>query len=958
MALESVLLFKESAKKSFLILRWLLIIICSTMIVLSRNLLIDLTLAHLVVLLLIISNLLLHSLPERYLSRSFVYSCVGLIDVLLVTMALVISGQTDTDFYMVYFLIIIIAVLSQNLSRILISTFLIIVLYGIILFATTDQKTVFDSSVLLRLPFFLIIALVYAHLVQKLRGERTEKQEAAGLYEKSKSQAEMQKILKELNQDITTLDVYSLLRTLTEKVREILRVDICDASFVEGSAVNIMAVSGVHRGFLGSGVLGTHGGRMKKIIETRRPFAEFDASKGASGFRSEATRYPGVRGYLGVPFLSREGKAIGVIRALTYEPRDFTGEEVELLQQIANGAAIALENARLLEDLRSTNLELERSSREQRALREFLSNILLLNLEQILQRLTDQAAALFEADIAWIRVFDEQGQIKTGAVAGNQAVVKQIMRGQESQLIGRGRWMLDHGKPLAINDMAQDLDRPYRSGVKAADLHGFLGAPLLSRAQKPLGLIYVMTRLPRDFTLREIDLIGQFANGAAIAIENARLLQELKGKSQALESTNVRLTHLLEEQSALREIFAQINLLDLNQLLANLANRALKFLRVDHIQIRLLNKDRVLQTVALAGKGSERFRDQVLKSGKGRSTWIMQNRRPMAIRDIGQDMYFGPGSLMHDMGVKAYLGVPMISRAQQSIGVLLVTSLEERSFTEEEITIAQQFAAGAAIAIENTQLFEEVQNKSKELEEAYQTKSSFLNTMAHELRTPLNVILGTYQLLVEGYHGDLSEDQRQALERIERNANDLLRLIDEILGLVRLEAKRVPLKIEEFSLNELADELESSFHPLARKKGLELKFNVENSLPMVKSDPSKIKEIMQNLIANAVKYTDQGQVEIRAFCTNTDSDPERKRVSVAVRDTGIGMKESHLQHLFEPFYMAEGVDRSKYPGSGLGLSIVKRLVELLEGDIRVQSESGKGSVFTVDLPVSHSSAID
>ncbi|MFQ5539882.1 MAG: sensor histidine kinase, partial [Candidatus Binatia bacterium] len=272
--------------------------------------------------------------------------------------------------------------------------------------------------------------------------------------------------------------------------------------------------------------------------------------------------------------------------------------------------------------------------------------------------------------------------------------------------------------------------------------------------------------------------------------------------------------------------------------------------------------------------------------------------------------------------------------------------------TQREIDLIEQFANGAAIAIDKARLFEEVQKRSREAREAYEAKSEFLNTLAHELRTPLNVIIGSLQLLLDGFYGKVTEKQKPGLEMLERNAYDLRNLINGVLDLARIEAGKVPVIIEEFAPKEVVDELQSSYMDLYGEKGLELKFNLENSVPRLRSDKSKVKEILQNLLANAAKYTEKGVVELKVRrLKGKKVDPKRRRVAFSVRDTGIGIRNEDLSHLFEPFYLAEGVDRRKYPGTGLGLSIVKRLVEILDGEIQVQSKWGKGSTFTVIFPL-------
>lgn len=599
MPIQTVLIFpRETFQRYFLLLRWLVVIVSSLMIVFSEKLLLDLLWAHLLVIFLILSNLFLHFLPERILTRPIVHSAVGLGDIFLITLALAISGQTASDFYLAYFLVIMITALNQDLARIILSTTLIMILYGIIMFL--DDKGLANTTTLLRLPFFYIIALFYGYLVQLIRAERRQKEESLGLYRGSRSQADMQKLLKEISQDITSLDINSLLRKLTEKVREVFKVDVSDIRILEGESWRVMEISGLDPNLISSTRSGAIYGRLRWIVENRKPLMIPDSAEEETFPPGETVKTLGLRGYLGVPLLSRSGEVTGILRALTYQPRVFTQEEIDLLQQLANGAAVALENARL---------------------------------------------------------------------------------------------------------------------------------------------------------------------------------------------------------------------------------------------------------------------------------------------------------------------------------------------------------------------FEEVQKKSKELEEAFRAKSEFLNTMAHEIRTPLNVVIGHTELLEGGFYGDLNQKIKQRLETIGKNARTIVNLTDEILELARLEAKRVPLQIKEFPLKEMMDELEMSFIPLVEEKGLDLRFKLEGAIRTIKNDPSKIKEVVQNLLANAIKYTDRGEVELRVSTLpdGQSSDPKCGQISFSVRDTGIGIKGEDIPYIFEPFFMADGVDRVKYPGTGLGLSIVKRLVTLLGGEIKVESEWGKGSTFTFILPVVHRS---
>ena len=253
--------------------------------------------------------------------------------------------------------------------------------------------------------------------------------------------------------------------------------------------------------------------------------------------RSKTTQQAGFSFFAAFPIKSKT-RTLGGIVCIGQNPRRLTPKEIQLIMAMSGQIGIAVENASLYEEVR-------KKSFEQGALREFLSNLLLLDLDSLLQRLTQQAVSLFKAEIAWVRLFDKQGKLLSRAIAGDEAAIS-LMPLTAVGMGGRRKWILDNRKPLAIKDMAQDPVRPYLGMFKAADLHGFLGASLFSKDGKPLGVIFVATRSPREFSQREIELIEQFANGAAIAIQNARLFEEVCAGREQLQALSRRLVEVQE----------------------------------------------------------------------------------------------------------------------------------------------------------------------------------------------------------------------------------------------------------------------------------------------------------------------------------------------------------------------------------------------------------------------------
>jgi signal transduction histidine kinase len=322
---------------------------------------------------------------------------------------------------------------------------------------------------------------------------------------------------------------------------------------------------------------------------------------------------------------------------------------------------------------------------------------------------------------------------------------------------------------------------------------------------------------------------------------------------------------------------------------------------------------------------------------------VFAQREPTQVADLREEPASDLNNVALRAGYRARMVAPLL-RGEDIVGMLVVRRCTPGEFARNTVDIIKTFAAQSALAIQNARLFHEIEDKSRELQEASQHKSQFLANMSHELRTPLNAILGYTELLADGAYGDPSEKMLGVLKRLEANGKHLLGLINDVLDLSKIEAGQLVLDLSDYSVQDIAQTVRSTLEPLAADKRLSFKVEVAPELPAGHGDGRRLTQVLINLVGNAIKFTDAGEVAIKAEANNG-------AFHVSVCDTGPGITAADQAKLFQEFQQADNAITKKKGGTGLGLAISKRIIEMHGGKIWVESQPGQGSTFTFTLPV-------
>ena len=684
-----------------------------------------------------------------------------------------------------------------------------------------------------------------------------------------------------------------------------------------------------------------------EIVRTRQPIVTDDYIQECLCREITPGGRPG-RAWMGVP-LNAGDQVIGVMNVSSFDPAvTYSDEQLEIFSAIADQAAAILDKARLYR-------EMEEHARRLAALNEVGSVITsTLDLHTALNLIMDKAVELLQAEAGSLLLVDQDtGELVFGVTAGpGSADLVGTRLSPDTGVVGA---VLQEGKPITIKDAQKDK-RWYRDLDDSFVTHSIIAVPMVSRG-RTIGAVELLNR--RDgvpFDEDDERLLMAFATNAAISIENARLFTQ----------TDQALAARVEELSMMQRIDRELNAtLDYNRVMSLVLGWALRMTRADvgivAVVVETESGLRGLHFLVNRGYPEELIstHEEVpwpLEQGiVGR---VVRTGKPELVEDVGNDSDYAPVV----PGMIAQLTVP-IRREEQIVGVIALESSHRDRFNLEALEFVVRLADHATIAIENARLFQQVRR-------ANEAKTEFVSFVSHELKQPMTSIKGYTDLLIKGTVGELTDAQSSFLETVRSNVDRMNILVSDLLDISRIESGRIRLEFGSVSIEKVIREVLRTTRRQIEARQQALEVDIPSSLPLVRGDLDRLVQVVTNLVSNACKYTpEKGHIAIRAQRWRSPSFPpiggdegggaagQDEFVLCSIADTGIGIAPGDQERLFTKYFRADDPTVRSVPGTGLGLVIIKSLVELHGGEIWVESEAGKGSTFSFTIPVAREKAL-
>jgi len=772
------------------------------------------------------------------------------------------------------------------------------------------------------------LALSFDNLATSLEARQMEVSRAQ---ERIRQNLERMHALHEIESAInSTFDLNAMLSLLLEKIDLALPNAVTTIRLInkETGLLDATACRNIDEPIWRSATNGSLHGVTKMILDNKTPITVTNVLKDSRSF-GFAHRF-GLVSFLGVPIIANHD-ALGVISFFTKVEHAFDDEEIEFLSTVAGQLGMAIHNARLYEETSRRETELSVLYAITVAATQSLDLSLVLN--EAVRKIT----AIFHFDATRFFLFNEDMSVLEVKAAFESKPefwfqANQFHRGESIPGI-----VAETGQRLIFEDV--DTDPRYamlsaRKNSQRAGTHFLAVFPIQTKG-KTWGVMACVAAQPRKLKASEISLLEAMNNQIGIAIENATLYQQTATKAKEL--------------SALYSIAGVASQsLDIILILRRTMEKVLQIFGFDAGRIYLCRGEtRDLHLVLQEGFPAEARLPNVYRIGEGLIGKTVESGEPSIVEDMSNDLTyakFARNKILLDAGFRASCLIPIKVRGEK-LGVLNFLRKEPHHFSDSDLQLINAIAYHLGVAVGNAGLFSQIKQKSIELEKANKGKDEFLGIISHELRTPLNVIKGYTEIMLDGALGKVNAEQTKALQTIANQSNDLFGMINGILQVTKIEADAVHKATWDVDPSALLDELKVNYD-IPYGRDLRLFWDYPPDLPRVKTDDEKLKGVLQNLINNAIKFTEQGSVTILAR-----GSAETGSIEFKIADTGIGIPRDKLRTIFDMFQQVDSSATRKYSGVGLGLYIVKKYTELLGGTVTVKSELGQGSVFTVALPL-------
>ncbi len=568
-----------------------------------------------------------------------------------------------------------------------------------------------------------------------------------------------------------------------------------------------------------------------------------------------------------------------------------------------------------------------------------------LDLDRVLQEVVERITQIFHFDTTRVYLFDgERQNLLLRAYFDTQpelwSGIQRFSSG--TSVVG---YVAKTGATMVFSDVENDPRYGQISASGASRNAGFhfLAMLPIKIHGKLLGTLALNGKEKRTLADEELRLLTSMCEHIAVAVEKGNLFDQVVSRSRHLEVLNT-IGAAVSQSLHLGEV--------LDQAVDKIAQTA----SFDAAWIYQLDeRDGLLHLKAFHG-----LSDNMAATMGTRSVdvdvggQVVETGERLVFEDIQNDSLYRALSQkgkVVTLGFESAAAFP-VSAKEKIIGTLHVASRSKRHFTAEDLQLIESIAQQIGVATENALLFADINDKTKELaktnqelRDATQAKSEFIAAMSHELRTPLNIVIGSSDLLRDGFFGALSDGQISAMEKISRNARVLLKIINDMLTLSRFDANRIALDISTVEIDEIVDQARALVEQINRDNHLEVRWDIDANIPPLVTDSLKLEEVLQNLIGNAFKFTPNGHVEVRV-----SNRPEKDRVEFSVADTGIGIPAEDRDRIFNAFEQLNDAHTGHFNGVGLGLNIVRRYLDVMQGEISVESQPGHGTTFTFSVP--------